>query len=123
MTEWLTIPWFLRGKCTMKNIKMNGLIINAIQDALGSKMNRFEVRVDELLVDDEDTYSATFSFEPKPIEHPDVNLINADKHSFQFDVDKDDNNVYMIWGEDDQMEVSAANIYSSLYWYQITESV
>lgn len=107
----------------MINFKMNNLIINSINSALGSKNKRFKIRFDEVLVDDEYLYSATFSFEPKPIKHPDVILVNAEKHCLQFDLDKDDNNVYMIWGEDDQVEVSAENIYSSLYWYQITESV
>jgi len=101
---------------------MNELIIRSIKNALGTKIHDFKIRLDEVLVDD-DIYSATFSFEPKPIDHPEVKLVNANKHIFQFDVDKDDNNVYMIWGEDDQMEVIAANIYASLYWYQITESV
>jgi len=102
---------------------MDTLIIRSIKNALGSKLHQFEVRLDEILVDDDDVYSATFSFEPKPIDHPEVKLVDVEKHIFQFDVDKDDNSVYMIWGEDDQMEVSAANIYASLYWYQITESV
>jgi hypothetical protein len=100
---------------------MDTLIIRAIKSALGSKIHHFEIRLDEVLVDDSDVYSATFSFEPKPIEHPEVKLVNVEKHSFQFDVDKDDDSVSMIWGEDDQMEVSAANIYASLYWCQITE--
>jgi len=103
-------------------LKMDTLIIRAIKNALGSNIHSFEVRLDEELVDDEDAYSATFSFEPKPLDHPEAKLVNAQKHSFQFDVDKDDSSVYMIWGEDDQVEVSAANIYASLYWYQITEA-
>lgn len=117
MVEYIEIPWFLRG-----NIKMNELIIRSIKHALGSKIHLFEIRLDEILVDDDDVYSATFSFEPKPINNPEVKLVGAEKCSFQFDVDKDDNSVCMIWGEDDQVEVSAANIFISLYWYQITES-
>jgi len=102
---------------------MNELIIRAIKNALGPRIHQFEVRFDESLVDDCCVYSATFSFEPKPLNNPEIKLINPAKHSFQFDVDKDDNEVYMIWGEDDQMPVSAANIYASLYWYQVTETV
>lgn len=102
---------------------MEQLVIRAIKSAMGSRINQFNIRLDEVLVDDSYTYSATFSFEPKPPNHPEVRLVNSTKHSFQFDIDKDDNSVYMIWGEDDQMEVSEANIYASLYWYQVTESI
>lgn len=102
---------------------MDTIIIRAIKNALGPSIHLFDVRLDSVLVNDNDVYSADFSFEPKEIDHPEVRLVNAEKHVFQFDVDKDDGAVQMIGVEDSPYEVSAANIFAFLYWRQITESV
>jgi len=96
---------------------MEQIIIRSIKSALGSQIHNFEIRFEESLDDDIDYYSATFSFEPKQVEGQEY-VVTGGKHSMQFDVDGGE--AFLIFGEDTQMEVSAANIYAQLYWNEAT---
>ena len=103
-------------------MSMNELILSVIKKALGSNESLFEIKFDECLVDDEDIYSATFSFKPNPTTWEDSRTVGG-KHSLQFDVEKDGDDVYLIYGEDDQVDVSIGNIYGLLYWHEAIETV
>ena len=97
---------------------MNEKIIRAIRSALGSGIHHFEIRFSELLVEDGDYYSATFSFNPNQIENQEFKVVGGIQN-IQFDVT--DSDVSIIFGEDDEMEVTALNIYKMLYWSEVTK--
>lgn len=99
---------------------MDELIRDAIFEALSGHANFFTVELGEILVDDDDLYSVTFSFAPKPIVGDEC-IVSGKKHFLQFDVDKVENKLYLVFGEDTHHDVTFAHIYAQLYWCEATE--
>lgn len=99
---------------------MDTLFIRHIKNALGAHIHSFEIRLDEVLNEDEDSYSCTFSFEPKQVEGREYK-VTGEKHSLEFCVY--DGDPCLIVGEDTDVEISFGNIYAQLYWLEATEAL
>lgn len=108
-------------KSSNHGVIMETKILRKIEVALGSQAKYFDIKIDELLVKEDDYSSYSVSFEPKKVEDQEYNVVGG-KHSFQFDIDELDD-ISLIFGEDTEMEVTAENIYQQLYWHEATEAV
>lgn len=96
-------------------------IKDEIESALGDHFKYFDIETGEILSDDPEDFSMTISIEPRKIHIPDGEVIGG-KYYHQFNID-DEGNISMIFGEDTEIQVTAENIYSALYWCEATKAV
>ena len=96
------------------------IVLSAIKQAMGRHVNYFEIMDDETLEDSEDIYSITVFFNPKKIEIEDGKVC-SEGQTLIFQISDDEDPVLII-GEDTEQEITAANIYASLYWGEVVKA-
>lgn len=102
-----------------ENNYITGLIDGVIKSTLGEQAKYFKINHFEVIEDDDDYHASLFSIEPIKIVTDGVESDGKDC-IIQFDIDKSDNSICMIWGEDSEHPVTTENIFKYLYWNEIT---
>ena len=100
-------------------------ILKSVNDALGIHTSLFDIEKSEILVEEENYFSATVMFSPRGNEslaHHDC-VVAAEIQYLQFDVA--DNEVNLMSGEDCEygLEVTFGSIYSQLYWGEVIHAI
>jgi len=90
-------------------------LVKYVKDVMSGHEKYFNIEFSEVLVDDDDQYSATIGIEPKKDFQVEDGQVVGSKQYIELSVD-DTGLIQMVIGEGDEFDMSFALIYSQLYW-------
>lgn len=115
----------------MKEIE--NILLKSIETALCGHWRYFEVKPADILVNEDNVYSQIFSFKPLDQDFEDSKLV-GETHFLEimaedngedegFHPFKEEIEISLIVGEDNQLSLTLGSIYSALYWSEVLKPI